>query len=146
MKRAQFVKTCMFVGLAGPAIVSIMESCSPIYYATSNIAGKTITIKKTEFIEIKKGASKPRSFVVVRNDSFPFPICIYRFNENEFIALSLICTHQGCELNPNEFTLTCPCHGSEFSNHGKVMEAPAEKDLDQFNVKVDDQNVYVHFN
>ena len=146
MERGEFVKTCLLAGLAGPVIISIMESCSSVYYATSNISGKTIIIQKTEFIELKKGVSKLRSYVVVKNDSFPFPICIYRFNENEFIALSLICTHQGCELNPNEFTLTCPCHGSEFNNHGKVIGPPAEKDLDQFKVNTDDENIYVHLN
>lgn len=143
MKRSQFVKNCLFVGLAGTSIIAIMESCSPIYYASNNILGRIITIKKSEFIEVKKETSKQRPFIVVKNDNFPFPICVYSHAENEFVALSLICTHQGCELNPNEYTLTCPCHGSEFSNKGKVLEAPAEKDLEQFVVTSDEQNIYV---
>ena len=41
------------------------------------------------------------------------------------------CTHQGCELkwNPNEKTWDCPCHGSRFSEDGKLMDNPSKMDL-----------------
>ncbi len=146
MKRSKFIKTCLIAGVAGPTIISMMEGCSSVYYANVSISGKTMTIKRSEFIEIKKEETRQRTFIAVRNDAFPFPICVYKFGENEFVALSLICTHQGCELNPNEYTLTCPCHGSEFSNKGNVMEGPADKELEEFKVTSDDQNIYVHLN
>ncbi|MBE5960439.1 MAG: FAD-dependent oxidoreductase [Lachnospiraceae bacterium] len=39
------------------------------------------------------------------------------------------CTHLGCELvyNPDEDVYECPCHGSRFDCHGKVLDGPAIK-------------------
>ena len=41
------------------------------------------------------------------------------------------CPHLGCALkwNPAEHTWDCPCHGSRFSQAGKLMDNPATKDL-----------------
>ena len=41
------------------------------------------------------------------------------------------CPHMGCRLewNPQESTWECPCHGSRFSEDGKLRDNPAQKDL-----------------
>ena len=41
------------------------------------------------------------------------------------------CTHLGCELHFNNVDKVweCPCHGSKFTEEGKVIESPANKDL-----------------
>ncbi|MBQ3416024.1 MAG: FAD-dependent oxidoreductase [Clostridia bacterium] len=41
------------------------------------------------------------------------------------------CTHLGCELHFNNVDKIweCPCHGSKFTENGKVIETPANKDL-----------------
>ena len=41
------------------------------------------------------------------------------------------CTHLGCELHFNDVDKMweCPCHGSKFTEEGKVIETPANKDL-----------------
>ncbi|MHC1706535.1 MAG: ubiquinol-cytochrome c reductase iron-sulfur subunit [Bacteroidales bacterium] len=50
-------------------------------------------------------------------------------------AFSDRCTHLGCKLNVlADGTMVCPCHGSAFSNAGKVMKGPAGKDLDELPV------------
>ncbi len=40
------------------------------------------------------------------------------------------CPHLGCALkwNPQEHSWDCPCHGSRFDEHGKVLDGPANGD------------------
>ena len=42
-----------------------------------------------------------------------------------------VCPHMGCALkyNPVEDTWDCPCHGSRFSDDGKVLNNPSQEDL-----------------
>lgn len=43
------------------------------------------------------------------------------------------CPHMGCALkwNPQERSWDCPCHGSRFSDGGKLLDNPATGDLKQ---------------
>jgi len=51
-----------------------------------------------------------------------------------FIALSSICTHQGCGVSYDSGSnnLPCPCHGSVFSTSGSVLEGPADSPLKKY--------------
>ncbi len=42
------------------------------------------------------------------------------------------CPHMGCALkwNPREHSWDCHCHGSRFTEHGKLLDTPAQKDAD----------------
>lgn len=43
------------------------------------------------------------------------------------------CPHLGCALkwNPQEYSWDCPCHGSRFTEKGKLLDNPASGDLKQ---------------
>jgi len=53
---------------------------------------------------------------------------------DEFIALSNICTHQGCMVSydPASNNLPCPCHGSVYSTSGSVLQGPADAPLKKY--------------
>ncbi len=53
-----------------------------------------------------------------------------------FVALSNICTHQGCVVSYDSEAnkLPCPCHGSVFSTSGSVLEGPADSPLKKYEV------------
>jgi cytochrome b6-f complex iron-sulfur subunit len=65
-------------------------------------------------------------------------IIIIRYSETEYLALSKVCTHQGCEVSYNSSGsyLPCPCHGSVFSTTGSVLNGPAVTNLRSYNVKL----------
>ena len=48
----------------------------------------------------------------------------------KLIALSSYCTHRICKLTAQaNHTFQCKCHGSKFTEEGKVTEGPAKRDL-----------------
>jgi Rieske Fe-S protein len=57
----------------------------------------------------------------------------------KLIALSSICTHNGCKLNvaPDQ-SFFCKCHGSIFDPDGKVEQGPAEDDLPVLPTRIDE--------
>lgn len=124
-------------------IASVLQSCGTIYYATFSIDSDKLTLLKSEFWEVKKEKKTKRNFVLLTVKDSEFPICVYKTNNDTYIASLLKCTHRGCELNVGGGIYTCPCHGSEFSTTGKVLEGPADQDLLTFHTETDHENIYI---
>jgi len=72
-----------------------------------------------------------------------FGSILYRIKENYYASL-LKCTHRGCELNVGGGIYSCPCHGSEFTVKGKVLEGPAEENLKTYKTKTDHEKIYIY--
>ena len=144
MERNKFIKTCCYSMIGLPILASVLESCGSIYYAASIRNDNSLTVSKSEFWKVGKNNKVHRSFVLVKTDDAEFPICIYNTHENEYIAALLKCTHRGCELNVGGGIYSCPCHGSEFSIAGKVLEGPADRDLETFKIETDNENIYIY--
>jgi len=64
------------------------------------------------------------------------PVIIARDSRGLY-AMTVTCTHQGCEVQPVGSTLDCPCHGSRYDQNGSVIQGPAESPLAHFAVEVD---------
>lgn len=57
-------------------------------------------------------------------------------DDTGFYALNLICTHLGCTVVVTEDALSCPCHGSRFDRHGRVLSGPADRSLLRMQVEI----------
>lgn len=57
--------------------------------------------------------------------------CVFHNENDEYEKKSAVCTHLGGIVHWNELEKTwdCPCHGSRFNLHGKVIEGPALHNL-----------------
>lgn len=57
---------------------------------------------------------------------------VSRDENNKLHIVSAVCTHMKCIVNWNnaERTWDCPCHGSRFTQDGKVIEGPAIRPLE----------------
>jgi glycine/D-amino acid oxidase-like deaminating enzyme/nitrite reductase/ring-hydroxylating ferredoxin subunit len=76
--------------------------------------------------EIKPGAGA----IISRGMS---KVAVYRDPQGEIHELSAVCRHLGCIVNWNtlENTWDCPCHGSRYNALGKVIQGPANSDLEE---------------
>lgn len=65
-------------------------------------------------------------------------VVVTRVSEDEVVALSAVCTHQGCTVVREDEDLSCPCHGSRFAvADGAVLNGPAEEPLPRVEVRIE---------
>lgn len=57
---------------------------------------------------------------------------LYKDEAGKLYGCSATCTHMGCIVHWNsaEKSWDCPCHGSRFNYDGKVVQGPANEDLE----------------
>lgn len=74
-------------------------------------------------------------------------LSIYILTENgrDYIAMSNICTHLGCRVRwiSEEEKFFCPCHTAVFDKNGDVVTGPPPKPLDRYEIKVEDEQLYI---
>jgi len=103
----------------------------------------------------------PKEFKVGPIDSIQSGSVIYepeqkafvvRDEQGSFYALSAVCTHLGCTTkwnasgvggNPNA-VIACPCHGSLFNKRGELIQGPAQRSLDKFRLRLEDNKLVVN--
>ena len=143
MNRRKFILNSCAACLSASALSSLLGSCTATKYIQGHLVKDGLIVNKDEFKLNKKGNSAYSSFIIVRNESLQYPICVYRFNEQEYSALWMKCTHQGAELQASGDRLQCPAHGSEFTNKGTVVNGPADKSLRSFPVTVNNNEIFI---
>lgn len=57
---------------------------------------------------------------------------VYRDEAGNCHIVDPRCPHMGCQLewNPDERSWDCPCHGSRFDRDGRLIDNPAQRNLD----------------
>jgi len=71
---------------------------------------------------------------------------LVRLEDGGFLAVSRTCTHLGCTVPwiETEHRFVCPCHSSAFDIHGEVVNPPAPRALDLFEVRIENRIVKVN--
>ncbi|MBI5302517.1 MAG: Rieske 2Fe-2S domain-containing protein [Chloroflexi bacterium] len=70
---------------------------------------------------------------------------LVRTQDGGFLALYRKCTHLGCAVpwDQTKQQFICPCHASVFDQNGDVLNAPAPRPLDLFQVNLVGDQVQV---
>lgn len=143
MDRREFIKNSCTACLSATVLTAALSSCTPTRYSSGVLGKDGLFLDANEFVTTQNGKPAYRSFVIVRNDALQFPVCVYRFNETEYSALWMRCTHQGTELQASGDRLQCTAHGSEFDNKGSVRTGPADRSLRSFPVTVSNNQLFI---
>lgn len=141
MERKTFIKSCGLLALGAPLASVILQSCTSYYYADFQEEEDQLVVPLSEFEQKEK--DKTRSFVLLDAPISKYSICIFKTGKDDYTASLMRCTHKGCEVNVEGNAYHCPCHDSEFSNTGAVLEGPATEPLKTFKTKTDKKNLYV---
>lgn len=145
MTRQEFLKLCGGGCLAVVAMTALGGVANAATGFPLQDEENKIAIEKSKFEKKKKGDEVVyRKYIKISPEGSEFPIVIYRFDENDYAALLLKCTHRGAELNINGDTVSCPAHDSEFNRKGEVLNGPADEPLKTFAVTSDEQFIYVN--
>ena len=136
MKRREFcLHTCQAASLL--AIGSLIDGCSgsptasgsgaPLTTVSGAVAGRTVTLTS--------GSSSPLAAVggaaLVQTTLGLFLVA--HTGQDTFNAMTAVCTHEGCTVSEFDGSLfICPCHGSEYSTTGAVVQGPAPSALTRF--------------
>lgn len=99
------------------AALAVPEACGDGQIGPTQVsAGSGTTIRIADF----PGLATAGTLVDIGDQR-----AVIRTGASTFLALSKICTHEGCETNVTNNRFECPCHGSIFASDGSVVRGPS---------------------
>ena len=113
-----------------------------------NLAGGFVIVPG--FKGLSPGKPVQLGFIVIQKDAFLkqsvfHQVWVIKKSGTQATVFSPICTHLGCRFgwNSSRKVFMCPCHGSVFSEEGKVIAGPAPRQLDTLDYKIENGELYV---
>ena len=143
MKRRDFIVAGSQASLGFCLAALLGESCgSAAYFAQATVEADKVSVRKSVFQYLKKEVLHERNYVFVKPPGAEFPVCLYKSGD-VYTACLMRCTHQGCEVEVQGNRYVCPCHGSEFTPAGAVLEGPADRPLKTFKTTQDETFIHI---
>ena len=134
--RREFMKnTALATGCLCTGTLAIVPACKMVAYVPHQVQSGKIIVRKADFGQGRH--------VVVEVEKLPAPIYVSHLKDGSYSAVLMKCTHRGCEVMPLGDILHCPCHGSEYTHTGKVIQSPAIEDLRPFAVTSEGDYLYI---
>ena len=134
MNRRRFLSTGLATG-AGCAGWLMAGGCGHVRYVPALHRAHQLVVRKVDLGE--------DPYVLLENPQLARAIFLYHTKEDTYTALLTRCTHRGCQAEPAGDRLACPCHGSEFTFTGEVLNGPAEAPLYRYAVSADADHIYI---
>jgi menaquinol-cytochrome c reductase iron-sulfur subunit len=77
---------------------------------------------------------------------YTYGVYVLRKSDEQVKVFSDICTHLGCRVtwHADIQEYVSPCHDGHFDIDGNVTKGPPPRPLDQYEVKIEDGNLFIH--
>jgi Rieske Fe-S protein len=124
------------VGIAAP----LLQGCEPSMTAPAELHPDNPTPAGNGGVrfDISSLDADGKSLVTARKGPDGKHILLVRQSATTYLAVSMSCTHQGCEVDPpRNGVMTCPCHGSQFDLSGTNLAGPAPTPLKRYEATFD---------
>lgn len=82
--------------------------------------------------------------VLVEDPQDELPIFVHRATDEGYVAVSTRCGHRGCQVEPAAAKLVCPCHGSEYTLDGAILQGPTQRPLQRYRVTREGESLVIH--
>jgi cytochrome b6-f complex iron-sulfur subunit len=130
LDRRTFLKVC------GAACAPLLSACAHVQYISATASDGRLMLAKSSVAAVP--------FAFVKLDGSDFPIYVSREpSTGEYAAVLTRCMHRGCQVEPGDGHLICPCHGSEYTNTGQILQGPTSLPLIRFRVETDAEHIYI---
>ncbi|MDF2776422.1 MAG: Rieske (2Fe-2S) iron-sulfur domain protein [Geminicoccaceae bacterium] len=126
--------------LAGSAMcgaLPLLGGCAArARYLTPTVVGDRLAVRVADAIAA--------GGLLVEDPRSDLPIFLRRTPGGDYTAVSTKCGHRGCQVEPAADRMACPCHGSEYTFEGAILQGPTQRALTRFRVTSDVEHVYIH--
>lgn len=126
---ASFVSIAALVDACGGSPSSPSgPNASPLPTVNGSVAGNVVSVN----VDAASPLAAAGSAAAVQTSAGGF--LLFRVDATTFNVMTSVCTHEGCTINGiASQTFVCPCHGSQFSSSGGVVQGPASRALQRYN-------------
>lgn len=123
-----------FIGMCGGAVACLAAGgCASVMAQRVTAVDGRVRLPLARHSEL----AAPGGALTIQPEGLADQILVLRVGDGQFAALSPICTHRGCTVEPAGDRLKCPCHGSTYDREGKVLIGPAERALTRYPAAVE---------
>jgi cytochrome b6-f complex iron-sulfur subunit len=140
MNRRSFLDKTAKAGacaLLGTALLS-QAGCTTYPLVKFKTEEKLLKVALSHFAETKR--------ILVRTPQLEFDIFVHQYQQNQFRATLLQCTHRAEPISISDTRLFCPSHGSEFAMDGAVTKAPAKESLRHYPIELSEDKQFLLIN
>jgi cytochrome b6-f complex iron-sulfur subunit len=132
LDRRQMLKRAGLV-TAGVAAAGVLAACGSSGGSTNDTPSRSTGGGSRALAKV---SDVPAGGALSVKDADGNELLLTQASAGTIVALSAICTHQGCTVKGDGGELVCPCHGSVFDLSGGNVSGPAPKPLSQVDVHV----------